>query len=421
MGIETIKETTKAYFKEDIDEGRNIYLNQYYASKELTKTNIQDLFQKLGTNENELSFRETEGDEHIVRVNSSPILLWSLSEERWLIAYSSSTNKSLRNKLSDIHNRVGWMLDVSFEGDKINDLYQSYTPKDESVSIERRWDPYWIYQHDSDIPDHLHDYYFDNINEFVEQEIEFNLKTPRWLVDNALKEGVQKDLLEKSEISRSRFEYQIPPESDFRQDGGVQASSPSSRVTIRQEGQVVHRTGSPSATFHLFEELESQRGAYDELEEVIPKREYEENEHGIIQLKEYRPPRVLKLVFTEKEYTPEASIKLSNLLTVGQSDVDLYGVVKGRDDLEFLAETNTPFDEGRFEIFFTSVEEPDSEPRPALYIKPVTASTASLTYLYNKIKEKYDPRVREDIIDIEDMDIMTPSESGSDGIMEEGQ
>jgi len=92
-------------------------------------------------------------------------------------------------------------------------------------------------------------------------------------------------------------------------------------------------------------------------------------------------------------------------LTVGQDDVKIHGVIQWRDELEFLAETYTPFDEGEYRILFTSGENADGEERASLHIRPRSATAAGLVYIFQKLKEKFDPRVEYEIEHPESMEV----------------
>lgn len=386
-----------AYFTDENGEiENNLYLEQYNSSKDLSKERVKAVFeQHLGI---ELSdpLGEVQPDGVLLHVDDSPITVWSIAQDRWLIVYDSSIDRSRRNRISSLENRVGWLLDVWVPSSIVDNLYKEFSPEDESVTIERTWDPYYIYQNDSDIPENLRNYYADNLTEFVEQEIEFNLKTPQFMVDKALDEGVEEELIEKSEISKSRFTYS-PEDDGIRQDGAIQSpAGKSSKVTVRNGGQVVHRSGSLAATQDLMTEIDSGTHLYDEFEEVIPDIGHEKYESGIVDTVYRDEGGVLKVTFEEKEFNEEASIKLSNLLTTGQKDVDLHGVIKRRGDLWFYASTHMAYDEGEYEILFTdevtSRDGAQSSNKATVYIKPINATTSGLVYLYRKLNEKYDSR-----------------------------
>ncbi|MFD1641804.1 hypothetical protein [Halohasta litorea] len=389
---EAIRDNVRAYFEQDIDDNRNIYFKRYNSSKEFNKDNIQEIISKVSEVDIEkLSSIDQSGYE--IRIDQSPVLIWRLEKSKWLIIYSSSLPQKSRNGIDKLSSKVGWLLEIYFDNTVIDSLYNEFSPNDDSVNIKRRWDPYWLYQNSSDVPDEFLEYYQDNIKKFVEKEIEFNLKTPKWMVDDTLKQRVDNDLLEKSDISKTQFTF-LSPKANIRQDGGTKAEPSSSGVTVRQEGQIVHRQGNPDATFEMVGIMDDQTNPPVQFEEIFNETEYEQYESGIIDVNSYGKNKILKVEFPEKKFDKESSITLSNLLTVGQSDVDLHGVIKGRDGLEFLSETYTAYDCGKYEILFTG--EGDS---PCIYIKPISGTPESLEYIYKKVSQKFDSRTVAKIVD----------------------
>jgi len=391
-----IQSTIRAYLLTDSEDGRTgyLYFNYYFCSKEL-KQETAEAFLSETLNSPELSSRgPIEGGGFLIRIDGAPILFWEIDEERWLLTYSSEDlDKRHRDKLSKAHKKIGWILPAQFESKVVDEIYHDFSPEEESVNIERKWSPYWIYERGSEIPENLQGYYQDHIDEFVEKEIEFNVKTPGWLVDTAFKQGVQEELLNKSEISMSRFTYEPDQSVSAVSDGGIASEDFQSSVTVRQEGRVVHRSGVPEATFSLLDQIELRDDLFDELSEIIPEREYTKLENGIVDTEYFRPGGTLDIVFSEKDFNEEASITLSNLLSVGQDDVKLHGTVQWRDGLEFQVETYTPFDEGEYQIYFTSEEDESGEEKASLSIRPRSATAAGFVYLFRKLKEKFDPRV----------------------------
>ncbi|WP_415382955.1 hypothetical protein [Halosimplex sp. TS25] len=393
-----IKSAIRTYLVDQGDTGY-LYFDFYFSSKRLSEDlTVEFLKSSLGTVDIS-KHNSIQGDGHLIRIGDAPILFWELDNQKWFVVYSSTgLSQANRNKLSKAHKKVGWILPAQLESDVVDNLYQEFSREEESVNIERRWDPYWVYERGSEIPESLRDYYKENIEEFVEKEIEFNVKTPGWLVDTAFKQGVKEDLLNKSEISQSRFTYDPDKSSSTVSDGGVSADEDfQSSVTIRQRGEVVHRSGVPEATFTLLDEVEIRDSLFDELAEIVPERETHRRENGIVDTTHFNPGGELHITFKEKDFDQEASITLSNLLTVGQDDVKIHGVIQWRDELEFLAETYTPFDEGEYRILFTSVEDDDGDERASLHIRPRSATAAGLVYVFQKLKEKFDPRVEYEI------------------------
>lgn len=389
---EDLRDNVYAYFENDINENRNIYFKKFKSSKEFKEENVTKILEGLGDIcKEDLNTIHESGFE--VRKEQSPIILWKIEESIWLIVYSSSLSQSTRKSIDKLSNKVGWILDEYFDNDTIDKLYNEFSPDNDSVNIERKWDPYWLYQNSSDIPDEFLEYYQDNIRKFVEQEIEFNLKTPKWLVDDTLEQRVDGELLEKSDISKTRFTF-LSQRSDIRQDGGVQVDPPESGVTVRQEGQIVHRRGDPDATFEMIDIIDDEESPEVPFESIFDETEYDKYESGIIDIKNHGKNRLLKLLFPKKDFDKESSITLSNLFTVGQSDVDLHGVIKGRDGLEFLSETYTAYDNGKYEIFLTG-----EQGNPCLYIQPISGTPESLEYIYKKISQKFDSRIDATITD----------------------
>jgi len=399
MLSKNLKHTIQAYLSEEFDEGRNIYFNQYFSSKSLRDELVRDILEEhIGVSVS--SVGDLDGGGALVRISGSPILFWELPKERWLIVYSSEQGRKIRNRLQKIDDYVGWLIEVWIEGDVVDDLYKQFSPQDESINVERRWDPYYIYQRESDIPQELEEYYNEHINEFVEKGIEFNIKTPSWMVNEALNEGVQESLLKKSEISKSRFTYNPQSQGYLASDGGEDDEEVESGVTVRQGGQIVHRTGHPEATFNLIDKIEEKQDYYEEFEEAIPKSDSETLDNGIKPPVSYEPGKQVRIQFKEKEFDENASLTLSNLLTVGQNDVDIHGVIVERDELEFVARSYTSYDTGEYEVRF----EKGDFGQATLLIDPISGSTSGLVYLFHKLREKFDPRVSwtvEDRLDME--------------------
>jgi len=402
MLSQDIRSTIRAYLLEDDDDGTqsgNLYFEFYFSSKKLNSDNVLAFLSRVLPDSSPSDPTSLDDDGLAVRISGAPILFWEVRENLWFVTYSSSSlDKKYRNKLSDSHKKIGWILPSQFDSDVVDEIYHEFSPEDENVNIERTWDPYWIYERSSDIPENLSNYYHDNIEEFVQKEIEFNVKTPGWLVDTAFNQGVQEELLNKSEISKSRFTYQPDQASQTASDGGVASADFSSKVTVRQRGEVVHRSGVPDATFSLIDEMGIHDDLFQELSSIVPERQSHQRSNGVIEIDSFQAGGSLEIVFKNKDFNEEASITLSNLLSVGQDDVDLHGVIEWRDDLEFLAETYTPFDQGEYRILFTHTdEEEEGERLPKLEISPRSATTPGIVYLFRKLKEKFDPRIEYEI------------------------
>jgi hypothetical protein len=114
----------------------------------------------------------------------------------------------------------------------------------------------------------------------------------------------------------------------------------------------------------------------------------------MVMLDSYVPPKILRLRFSESAYNEESSIKLSNLLTVGQSDANFHGFVSGRNGLEFRCHTYNTFDRSEFEIFFT-----DHKGDPTLYIRPTETTVDGVINLYQALKSKFDTTIERDTLD----------------------
>lgn len=395
------RDTIRATLSEELTDGqKNVYFRYYVSSKDLTANLIESIITDA-VDTNSPSIGEENSQTFSAWYQQQPIYFLNLNEDRWLLVFSSSLKSALQNHLLSLDSRYGWLIESWIPDEILTQVYQEYCPEDKSVNIERRWDPYWIYQRGSDIPQELQDYYENHIDEFVEKEIKFNLQTPKALVDDALQAGVKDHLLNKSELSETRFEMRIPKSDLMVSDGGILADTSLSedqynraRVKVELNGEIVHNSGDPEAVFFLLNEIERRNNIYDELDNITGDRDYEEFENGMARLKSYSPPKVLKVSFTAKDYNEEASIKLSNLLTVGQDDVELHGLIKDRNRLDFISETYTVFDNGECDILFT-----ESNDSPTLYIRPTSTTTAGLVYIYWKLKQKFDPRINKEIQD----------------------
>lgn len=392
------KDNLQAWLADEFKEGAtNVYFQHYTSSKRLNKERVENVIDDIS--ENAPTVGERGSNTFSAWFEQQPVLFFQSTEERWIVVYSSRLRDTIQSNLSSLDRIYGWIIKSWIPDWVLTEVYKEFCPESAGVNIERRWDPYWIYQRGSDIPDELQDYYEEHIGQFVEQEIKFNLQTPKGLVDDALREGVKDEILEKSELAETRFEVQIPKSEIAFSDGGILTDAPisedqfnSARVQVGLEGEVVHSSGDPEAVYFLLDELDNRNQIYQELGQVTGSRDYERFDSGIARLSSYTPAEVLRLIFPHQEYDEEASIKLQNLFTVGQDDVELHGLVKDRYGKEFLAETYTVFDGGEADVLFT-----EFEGRPTVYIKPRSTSTAGLVYIFWKLKQKFDPRVEKSI------------------------
>lgn len=375
---------------------RNIYFDRYYSFKRLNQNRVELILEDIVDEEFNLK-EPPEGRSLIFSINDEPIIFHQLESDSWLVVYSSALRQRDTKDISDLASTRGWIIDAWIPSEVIRGIYEELTPGHENVNIHRKWDPYWIYQREGEVPEELADFYDRNIDDFVQKEIEFSLKTPRRLVDDALKMGATEELLQRSEISMSRFKIQKPNQDTVQSDGGVLSESGGdqadmSGVTIRESAKVAHRTGEMDATFYLLDEIDRRVDYEKQLEGILGSREYEENEDGSLELVSYEAPKILEVLFTDFESIGEASIKLSNFFTVGQDDVKIHGILKERAEIEFITESYTVFDKGEYDVFFTEKGE-----GPAIYIRPTSGSVPGLTYILQKLKEKIDPRVETDI------------------------
>jgi hypothetical protein len=395
------KTNIKYYFSGEFERGSaNVYFDQYYTTQRLRSELVQELLNEINS-ENVSKPTVLDDGSLLVQVSGEPVLFHQPDEERWLVVYSTALRDRDKKDISDLASLRGWLIEAWIPSDVVDNIYQELTPGEESVNIHRKWDPYWIYQREGEVPEELAEYFDENLDEFVEREIEFSLKTPRRLVNQALEMGATDELLSRSEISKSRFTIQVPESSKVQSDGGVlskDATQESAGVTVRETGKIAHNSGEVEATLFLLEEIDSRTDLREEFASILGYRDYREHEDGSLELVEYTRPQVLQLVFTEKEFNPEASIKLSNLLTVGQDDVEIHGVVKYRSELEFLTESYTVFDNGEYEVLFTSTQWAGNI-RPSVFIRPTNGSASGLLYFYQKLRSKFDPRTEYEIVD----------------------
>jgi len=188
--IETgTEEYIKSHFRDELENPkRNVYFDQYFSSKPLREETVTELLNEI-SDFNVDKPRELQDGSYIYKINGEPVLFNQFSEEQWLVVYSTALRNRDKKDISDLASLRGWIIEGWIPSKVVNGIYHEFTPGDENVNIQRTWDPYWIYQREGDIPPELSEYYQENIDEFIEREIEFNLKTPRRLVDEALHMG----------------------------------------------------------------------------------------------------------------------------------------------------------------------------------------------------------------------------------------
>lgn len=390
---------------------RNVYLVEYYSSRSLNQEILSSVFADLSFEDNDIAIEQSEAfegdleqDYWTVTIKNEEmdedglILFTEVRQDTWLVIFSSVLNRKLLRKLRNLENEFTWIIDSWVKGEEIERLYEQYSPGQESVDIERRWDPYWVYQQSSHIPDDMADYFNSHIDEFVEQEIELNVKTPQRLIGNTLKKGIRKELLEKSELSESSFKVE-PPQDILLQDGGAfaepSADQTSSRVTVNQNGEFIHNSGDPEATLFSYQEGASDQDLREEFLDLYPERSYTETSGDVIKLDGYKAGKTLKLTFVEKEFNEEISIKLLNLFTYGHNDVETHGAIIREEEKKFQVETYTSYDRGEYIVEFG----PDENGCPSLSITPRSGQPEGLIHIYRKLREKIDPRVERTILD----------------------
>lgn len=385
MERERLEQIVTEHFDEEVDDNRYIYFQTYYSHKPIQSVDFNQFFLDHLEVE-EISITESDEDNVVVRVDGRKIVVLSLPYENWLLLYSSAIPDGIRYSLSRLSNDTGWLMDAWVPGDTVEELYQKYAAEEDKVRIKRRWDPYYLYQNYSKVPPEMQEYFEEHLDQFEEQETEFSLKTPRRMVDDVLDTRLTEDFIERSEVAESRFDVHLSNPGD-------------AAVTVDQSGSVVHRSGEPHATAKVVDEIQqANERLHQEFNAIVPIREYEETSGGMVGLSHYEPPKILKLTFPQQPYNEEASIKLSNLLTVGQSDAELHGYVSSRDELEFTCRTYITFDQSEYEISFTA-----DRHQPTLYIRPINATVDGIIYLYHTLKRKFDTQIDREVLEEEEL------------------
>jgi hypothetical protein len=379
MAPEQINNLIETYYSEETRKNGYIYIYNYFSSKSLSEANVSKILQEVL--DADIKTINEEDKTEVLEILEENVVIHEIDEERWILIYDSSLPSGIRKKLSTLSQRIGWLLEGWARGEVIDDLYREYAPDDEKVRIKKEWDPYWVYDKGSEIPTELQAYFDENSDKFEEREVEFSIKTPKKMLGEVLNSSIEEELREKSETSQSKFEFVLP-------NPGV------ANLTLTRHGGVTHRSGNTKATVKAFGRIDEDiRSLRQEFEPIIPEKDYKSFESGIKRVSSYSPSKVLKLRFEERRFDEESSITLSNLLTVGQNDVELYGTILWREDKEFVAETRISYDGSEYEIYFTS-----EDSRPVLYIEPVSGTVSGLIYLFKKLKEKFDPRIERDIL-----------------------
>ncbi|AQL42392.1 hypothetical protein BV210_06540 [Halorientalis sp. IM1011] len=263
------------------------------------------------------------------------------------------------------------------------------------MNLTRSWDPYYLYKRESKVPEEYQKYYSEHQREFSQQNVEVEITTPKWRLEETLDNAMTPFLEDKSETESSEFTMQTTPEMGVSSDGGSVSATQSS-VKVKESGSVTHQSGDIGATFKLVDETaERSQWVYELFDEVAASYEYKDNDDGSLSLTGYKPPQII-LFEIPVAFSREISIKLSNFLTVGQKDVDLFGVIGNRTGKEFTAETHIPFNEDEYDISITGAED---EEKTAVYVRPTEGSKAGLVYFYHKLQQKFNPNIEVEKVD----------------------
>lgn len=385
-----IKRNVHSLFQEALEEKRKrIYFEKYHTGRALSQISLVEEFEGE-LNEDSIEREEIDlEDAKLLLVNGEPVLFLSYREDAWLVVYSSKLNDRVRRKLGSLAKIKGWLIEAWIPGSTVDDIYEEYSPEGENISLKRSWDPYYLYKRESKVPEEYQRYFSEHPREFSQQNVEIQITTPKWRLEETMDDAMTDFLEEKSETERSEFTMEAPPETGVSTDGGAVSATRSS-VRVKENGKVTHQSGDIGATFKLVDETtERSRWVYDLFEDVCSNHNYESNEDGSLSLLDYNRPQPLLFVIPE-EFSREISIKISNFLTVGQKDVDLFGIVTARSGKEFAAETHIPFNNDEYNITVTSFED---STKTAVYVRPSGGSTAGLVYLYHKLQQKFDPNL----------------------------
>lgn len=393
-----VKRLTESLFGGDENHPRrNVYFDRHFSSRNLEDIDIvselsiawPDLDVNLGERHKENLFE--------ILLSGQPVLFWDReNDSSWFIIYSSELNKPARNKLQNIADIKGWLIEAWIPGEEIDALYKKYSKEEENVNIRRTWKPYHLYKRDSKVPEEFREYYAEHRREFVEQDIEIDIKTPKWMMDDAISQTMTESLEEKSGTSKTEFTMEAEPSPGGISDGGTAVQQPTtSGVTVRENARITHRSGDLGVTMSLVDESTNPTDElFQEFEDVCGDTSFQRYDDGRVLISNFQAPTIPKFTFSEIDFDEESSIKLSNFLTVGQKDVDLYGIIIERSEKAFLAETYLPFSNDRYKVIF---DEYDGS--PTLFVRPTSGSKDGLIYLYRKLKEKIHPEIDRDYVD----------------------
>ena len=384
----SVKREIQELFGEALEEKRRrIYFDKYHSGQDLQSISLVEEFEEKLEEESIEQGETNLPDGDIIEVNDEPVLILSHRDEAWIVVYSSRLEEKVRNKLGDLASIKGWLIEAWIPGDILDDIYKEYSPDSESISLKRTWDPYYLYKRESKIPDEYQKYYSENQREFSQQNVNIEITTPKWRLEETVEHSMTPFLQDKSETERSEFTMEASPSTGVSSDGGT-ATKAQSSVRVKESGEVTHQSGDIGATFTLVDETaERTQKVYEKFENVCATYEYSENKDGSLTLESYNCPTGLLFKIPDA-FTRDISIKLSNFLVVGQKDVNLYGVVVNREKKEFSAKTNIPFNKDEYDIYVTGV---DDDEKTAVYVRPIEGSVSGLVYFYHKLLQKFDP------------------------------
>jgi hypothetical protein len=386
----SVKREIQELFEEALDEKRKrIYFDKYHAGRSLESVSLvqefEDELQEDSIEQSETNLQNAD----VLSVDGEPVLFLSHRDEAWIVIYSSRIDEKVRNKLGDLASIKGWLIEAWIPGSTLDDIYREYSPDGESISLKKSWDPYYLYKRESKIPDKYKEYYSENPREFSQQNVNVEITTPKWRLNETMEHAMTPFLEENSETERSEFTMEASPSTGVSSDGGT-ASKTQSSVRVKESGEVTHQSGDIGATFTLVDETaERSQWIYDQFEDVCASYEFSENEDGSLTLSGYNRPKALEFRVHDA-FSRNISIKLSNFLVMGQKDVDLYGVVADREGKEFSTKTNIPFNNDEYDIYVTGI---DDDEKTAVYVRPVEGSVSGLVYFYHKLLQKFDPNI----------------------------
>lgn len=392
----SVKREISRLFQEALEEDRRrLYFHKYHTGRSLKSISLIKEFEgKLGEESIEQNSTELDNAD-LIQVDDKPVLVIAPRESSWFVVFSSQIEDPVRRKLGNLASIKGWLIEAWIPGSTLDDIYNEYSPDGESISLKRSWDPYYLYQRNSKVPQEYKKYFSEHPREFSQQNVEVEITTPKWRLEETMNNALTDFLEEKSETERSDFIMEAPPETGMSSDGGVVSNTRSS-VRVKESGKVTHQSGDIGATFKLVDETaERSQWVYDQFEGLSATYSHTRNQDGSMSLVNYSRPESIRFSIPEA-FTREISIKLSNFLTVGQKDVDLYGIVANRSGKKFTTETHIPFNNDEYDITVTGIR---NDEETAIYVRPTEGSTAGLVYFYHKLLQKFDPNIEVEEVD----------------------